>query len=180
MKLAGELGQALFDGKPVFSATEIIDFDTPGATIAEAEFRIICNPALDASEFRFVPKSGLVDSKDKVYDGPEPYVVISLDGKKRDEFANFSATMASSALMQKFYNIKDGTEAAIDTVVEAMKLFNDSKYRAQVDMIDKKLVGVDPNSLEGKELTEKRKALTANIMNDLMKPKQLVAATGGD
>jgi hypothetical protein len=171
VKLAGDLGQALFDGKPVFSATETIDFDTPGAIIAEAEFRIICNPDFDASQFRFIPKRGLVDSNGKVYDGAEPYVVISLDGKKRDEFASFGATMASSALMQKFYNIKDGTEAALDTVVEAMKLFNDSKFRAKVDAIDKKLAGIDLNSPEGKDLGEKRNAFAANILNDVMKPK---------
>src|SRR5262249_19215208 len=99
VKLAGGLGQALFDGKPVFSATETIDFDTPGAAIAEAEFRIICNPILDASEFQFIPKRGLVDKNNNVYDGPEPYIVISLDGKKRDEWATFSSTMASAAIM---------------------------------------------------------------------------------
>ena len=173
VKLAAGLGQGLFDGKPVFTATETIDFDTPGAPIAEAEFRIICGPTLDAGDFKFVPKRGLVDANDKVYDGPEAYIVISLDGKKRDELNDFAATMASSALLQKFYNVKDGTETAIDTAVEAMKLFNDSKFRAQVDAMDRKLVGVDPASEQGKELVEKRNALAANILSDVLKPTQL-------
>jgi hypothetical protein len=172
VKLAAGLGQALFDGKPVFSATETIDFDTPGAAIAEAEFRIICNPGLEASEFRFIPKRGLVDTNDKTYDGPEPYIVISLDGKKRDEWASFSATMASAAILQKFYNVKDGTEAAIDTVVEAMKVFNDFKFRSQVDALDKRIATADPGSAEQQELTEKRNALAANILSEVLQPKQ--------
>ena len=172
VKLAGGLGQALFDGKPVFSATETIDFDTPGAPIAEAEFRIICSPGLDASEFRFIPKRGLVGQGDKVYDGPEPYVVISLDGKKREEWASFSATMASAAVMQKFYNVKDDTETAIDTVVEAMKLFNDFKFRSQVDALDKRIATVAAGSAELKELTQKRNALAANILTDVLQPTQ--------
>jgi hypothetical protein len=49
--------------------------------------------------------------------------------------------MASAAIMQKFFNVKDGTEAVIDTVVDAMKLYNNSRFRAQVDAIDKKLAG---------------------------------------
>ena len=171
VKLAGNLGQALFDGRPVFSATETIDFDTPGAPIAEAEFRVLCNPSFDASEFRFIPRRGLV-ANETVYDGPEPYIVISLDGKKRPELESFTATAASAAVMQKFFNLKDGAEAAIDALVEGMKLFNDSRFRAQVDAIDKKLAGgIDPNSAEGKELAERRQALAANILNDLMKPK---------
>jgi hypothetical protein len=173
VKLAAGLGQALFDGKPVFAATETIDFDTPGAPIAEAEFRVICGPALDAADFKFVPKRGLVGAGDKVYDGPEPYIVISLDGRKREDLSTFAATMASSALLEKFYNVKDGSETAIDTVVEAMKLLNDSKFRSQVDAVDRKLTGIDLDSDEGKALKEKRAALAANILNDVLKPKLL-------
>ena len=33
--------------------------------------------------------------------------------------------------MQKFFNQKDGTETAIDTLVAAAQLYNDSKYRSQ-------------------------------------------------
>ncbi len=180
VRLAAGLGQALFDGAPVFTATETIDFDTPGAPIAEAEFRVICNPDLDASEFKFIPKRGLVDPKDREYDGPEPYIVISLDGKKRDEWTTFSATVASAAVMQKFFNVKESGEATLDTVVEAMKLFNDSKFRAQVDAVDRKLSAIDPASSEFQELTERRKALAANILTDVLRPKAQLAAPAKD
>ena len=173
VKLAAGLGRALFDGKAVFAATETIDFDTPGVPIAEAEFRVICGPGLDAPDFKFVPKLGLVGLGDKVYDGPQPYIVISLDGRKREDLSTFTATMASSALLEKFYNVKDGSEVAIDTVVEAMKLLNDSKFRSQVDAVDRKLAGIDIDSEEGKALKEKRAALAANILNDVLKPKLL-------
>ena len=41
LKLAGNLGQALFDGSPVFSATETLDFNIPGGEDASADFRVV-------------------------------------------------------------------------------------------------------------------------------------------
>jgi len=172
IKLAGNLGQALFDGKPVFAATETLDFDIPGATSPEAEFRVICNPDFDPTPLKFEPKKGLVDkSTGAPYKGDEPYIVLSLDGKQREEFAAFAPTAASAVLLEKFFNVKDGSEAALDTLVESMKLLSDSKYRFQADSVKRKLDAATAGSDEAKALKERYDALLANILNDTMKPK---------
>jgi hypothetical protein len=172
VKLAGNLGQALFDGKPVFSATETLDFDMPGATSPEAEFRVICNPDFDPTPFRFEPKQGLLDrATGAPYRGDEPYIVLSLDGKQRDQFAGFAPTAASATILEKFFNVKDGTEAVLDTLLESMKLLSDSKFRSQADAVKRKLDASPPGSDEAKALKDRYDALLANILTDTMKPK---------
>jgi hypothetical protein len=42
-----------------------------------------------------------------------------------------------------------------------------------VDAVDRKLIGIDLDSDEGKALKEKRAALAANILSDVLKPKLL-------
>jgi len=97
--------------------------------------------------------------------------VLSLDGKPREEFAAFSPTAASAVLLEKFFNVKDGSEAALDTLVESMKLLSDSKYRFQADGVKRKLDAAPAGSDEAKALKERYDALLANILNDTMKPK---------
>ena len=173
VKLAGDLGQALFDGTPVFSATETLDFDIPGATSPEAEFRIVCNPDFDPTPYRFEPRKGLLDRDTGTpYAGDEPYIVLSLDGKQQDQFAGFTPTAASATLIEKFLNVKEGSEAAMDTLVESMKLFSDSKFRFQADSVKRKLEASTAGSDEAKALEERYKALLANIQNEAMRPKQ--------
>ena len=53
VKLAAGLGQGLFDGKPVFTATESIDLRHPGCTHRRSGgFRIICGPDARRDEFQ--------------------------------------------------------------------------------------------------------------------------------
>jgi hypothetical protein len=155
----------------VFSATETLDFDMPGATSPEAEFRIICNPTLDATAFRFQPNRGLIDrTSKKVYDGDEPYIVLSLDGRQREEFAGFAPTALTATLLEKFYTIKDGAEAAVETLVDAMTLYSDSRFRLQADSVKRKLDAAPKNSAEAEALKARYDALLANILNEAMKP----------
>lgn len=173
VKISGDLGHKLLDGRPVFSVTETIDFDVPGTTTAEADFRILANPSLDVAPYKFDTKKGLVDrSSNDPYDGNEPYVVISLDGKKHDDFAQFTPTAASATLLEKFLNVQDGTEATIDAFVQGIKLFSDSKFRAQADAMQKKMDQIqDHDSDQYKELEKRRNAFVENILDDVMKPK---------
>jgi hypothetical protein len=56
-------------------------------------------------------------------------------------------------------NIKEGSEAVLGAFLDAVKLFNDSKYRSQADAVQKKMDAItDRESAEFKEL-EKRKKL---------------------
>ena len=89
---------------------------------------------------------------------------------------NFTPSVASAALLKQFFDIQDGSSAVLDTFVDAMKLFNDSKFRAEADkaqaQIDKLIAGgTDPNSDEVKNLQARKKALATNILQDVLKPK---------
>ena len=130
------------------------------------------NPTLDPSAFKIDPKRGLVDPKSlKEYSGDEPYILLSLDGAKQDAFASFAPTAASSSVMQKFFNVKEGGQVAMDTLVDALKLYNDAKFRSQADELKKRLDGAADGSDEEKALQARYAALIANITNDVMKPK---------
>lgn len=179
VKLAGNLGQALFDGKPAFSATETLDFDVPGGEEATADFRVVCNPSFDPSAFHVNPKLGLIDPRtQKVYDGDEPYIVLSLDGRKQDLFATFTPTAASAAIMQRFFNVKEGSEVLMDTLVDALKLYSDSKFRAQADAVKTSINELPANSDARKALQDRYDALIANILTDALKPSRTAAGAG--
>jgi hypothetical protein len=176
VKLLGDLGHALFDGKPAFDPNVSLDFDVPGAPPITADFRIVCNSDFDPTPFRFVPGKGLLDQGGKLYSGNSPYIVLSLDGREQSDFVNFTPTVASAALLKQFFDVQDGSSAVLDTFVDAMKLLNDSKFRTEADkvqaQIDKLIAGgADPNSDDVKNLQGRKKALAANILEDVLKPK---------
>jgi hypothetical protein len=171
LKLAGNLGHALFDGKPVFAATETLDFDVPGAQNATADFRVVCNPFFDPSTFKVDPKRGLIDPQtQQPYQGDEPYIILSLDGRTQEQYASFTPTAASAAVMERFFSVKEGSEAIVDTLVDALKLYNDSQFRAQADVVKKSLDAATPDSDQRKKLQERYNALVANILSDVLKP----------
>ena len=80
--------------------------------------------------------------------------------------------MAGAAVLERFFNAREGAEVALDTVVSAMKLYNDWKFRDQAKGVKQKLDALsDKNSDEAKKLTERSQALLANILTEEMKPK---------
>ncbi|WP_179505798.1 MULTISPECIES: hypothetical protein [unclassified Sphingomonas] len=168
VKLAGNLGEALFDGHPSFSVSGSIDFDNAGMPIATASFRILADPALGAEEFRYVPGRGLV-SGDTVYDGDEPYVVLNLDGKERPELASFAPTAASGAVLQRFFQVRDGGEAATDTLLQGVQLVSDLHYR-DLALAKRAAIAAAASETEKAALQAQYDALLKNIVADVMKP----------
>jgi hypothetical protein len=169
VKLAGGLGDALFDGKPAFSITNSINFDVPGGTLARADFRVLSHEPLLDTGWKYNDDRGLVDSTGKVYDGDEPYIVISLDGKKRDNLKDFAPTVASAAILQKFFNMRDRAAASIDTLVDGIKLASDMKYRDQAVALKSRIDAL-PAGDEKARLQAQYDALLENIGNPVLKP----------
>jgi hypothetical protein len=169
VKLAGNLGEALFDGRPAFSITESIDFNTPGVPRATADFRIMADPGFDADSYHYVAGRGLVDKAGKVYDGDEPYVVISLDGAAKPELEKFSPTVASAAVLQRFFQLKDGAEASIDTVVQGIQLVSDVSYRDKA-LAKKAQIGAAAAGTDTTALKADYDALVKNISNPALRP----------
>ena len=167
-KLAGSLGEALFDGHPAFSVTESIDFATPGLPIAKADFRILAGSALAADQYRYDPEHGLVDASGAVYDGDEPYVVLNLDGRENKQLEGFAPSVASAAVLQRFFSVKDGGEASINAVTEGLHLFSDLQYR---DRALKLKAQIDAGTGDTGALQSSYDAILKNISSDVIRPR---------
>jgi len=175
-KLIGNVGKALSNGTPALKQTEEITFVTPGSTTAEAGFCLLIADNVEQQVLKEyeVNTEGMlvrVDDKKTIYDGPEPYVVISLDGRANDDFKGFMPTAATAAILDKFYNVNDGGSMPLDQLVEGLKLYNDIKFREKANTVAKKLKEMkDTNSEEYKGLLVIFNAYVANVNNAILKP----------
>jgi hypothetical protein len=167
-KLVGNAGHALFDGVK-FSITEAIDFDIWGSAPAVAGFRIISTNN-DLSGYTYSDAGGLVDAKGNKYSGDDPYVVISLDGAQRDNLKSFAPTVASAAILGRFFSVTDGSQVAIDSLVQGLQFVSDSKYRDQALHIKTQLADPNTDTATKAELQKQLDAALKNIVSDAMKP----------
>ena len=112
LKLVQDVGDAIFNGKPNYSPTIEINFSDVGdPTVAGYQilFKSQDDPNTAAQSLQFVPGQGLIDPKTKApYNGDAPYLVLALDGAKRDALKSFTPLAASANLLSTFFNIKDG------------------------------------------------------------------------
>lgn len=171
-KLASGLADALFDGKPAFSFDETLDFNTPGRVLPTADFRVLASNNFEeaAKKLRFDPTRGLVDGAGRAYEGDEPYVVISLDGAERPKLVDFAPTVASAAVLKRFFNIRDGANASVEAVLGGLKLLSDSKYRFEADALKKTISALSAEDPNRQKLQERYDALIKNITDERMKP----------
>ena len=172
-KLLGEIGSRLFDCPPKFKATEPLAFKRPGDIPPQADFRLIIdqdvNPAV-LQDYRISQDGRLVNKSGSPYDGDNPYMIISLDGRKDEDYAKFTATAASSALLEQYYNIREGQNGSLVPILDAIKLYNDWKFRQKADAISGELKKLPANSEEYKKKKSEYDAMVKNIMDDLLKP----------
>ena len=174
-KIAGNAGEALFDGKPVFDRTEGLDIYFPGSPPLPPGFRLITPDNVDLVEPGFRDKyhvnavGAVVDASDQPYRGKMPYIVISVDGTEQPEFASFTPTAASAAILSKFFGTGEQGQIAND-LIKAVQVFNDVVFRTQVDKLDAEIKKAR-TAKEKAALKEKREALVKNIAEELLKPK---------
>ena len=174
-KLVGSIGEAIFDGSPIFQSSEAIDIFLPGKPPMPPGFALVTSDNVDRIDPTFrdkyqVNKRGkVVDGKGNEYKGDIPYIVISLDGTKSEEFNSFTPTAASAAILSRFFGVKDKQGQSMDILLNALKLYNDFSNRKEIDKIDKRLENVSGE--EKATLEKKREALLKNIFEELLKPK---------
>ena len=173
-KIVGVAGEALFDGKPIFEASEPLNIYLPGEYPLEPGFALIASQNVDLIDkefrlkFRINNEGRVVDmANGNPYDGDAPYIVISIDGTPQPEYSSFTPTAACAAIMSRFFGMKDGQAQPIDSLIDALKLYNDFTYRLDVDKLDKQIEGL-PNGEEKDNLKMKREALAKNILTDLL------------
>lgn len=109
----------------------------------------------------------LVMSKNgKQYLGPKPYIIMSIDGSEKASFKSFSPTIASAALLKKFYGITENSP--INEMSEILNVYNDFTYVQKFNKTKKELE--DATGERKSELEELMKAYEKNIQNaDLYK-----------
>ncbi|MDO8873190.1 MAG: hypothetical protein Q7V05_10740 [Methanoregula sp.] len=174
VKLAGVVGESVFDGKPAFSTSDGLNFFLPGSIPVPSGFALITDKNVDSldPEFRekyHVDKYGQVVDKSGIkYKGDIPFIVISLDGSTQKELESFIPTAATAAMLSRFYGIKDGQQQNLDNLINAVKIFNDFKYRTQVDALDTEIEKCTVPA-QKEEMKKKRDALAKNIITDLLK-----------
>lgn len=169
ISVVSDWADALIDGKASFSITDSLDFDLPGVEPPTADFRVLTNdPSLLG--MKFDPKQGLLGPGGTRYNGDSPYVVVSLDGKARDELKSFAPTIATAGILKQFFNMRDLGQASADAVLAGAKLINDMKYRE--DAIDLKAkVDAETDQAKKKDLQAQLDAVMKNILTPELAPK---------
>jgi hypothetical protein len=170
IKLVSTLVNSLSDSRTEFSVSERLEFELPDGAPIAAGHLVLCESSFDPTPFTFKLGTGLIDGNGQPYAGDEPYIVLLLDGKKRDAFKDFTPTAASAALLERFLQQKDGSELVIQSIVDAVKLYSDMRFRKEADKLSERLQGLDSASEEFAATKKKMDALIANIGEQLLKP----------
>jgi hypothetical protein len=157
---------ALIDGRAAFSVSDSIDFNLPGVAAATAEFRVLAQH--DLTNMTFDPKDGLKTAAGALYDGDEPYVVISLDGAPRPNLEHFAPTVAAAGVLKQFFNMRNLGEASADAVLAGVRLANDLKFRKEATDLKTQVNGL---SGDAKAVLQARlDAVLKNISTPELKP----------
>lgn len=179
LNIGSKLGDAMFSGKPNLAATIEVQFQSPILPPTEPREFIIFNDR-DIEEFKDLkvavvnlsggPKLRLVyKSNNSVYKGKAPYLIVLLDGRKREDLVNFSATLASASMLKKFYGAENKAGEITEALQDAMKLYNDSIYKGKGNLLKERMDKLPKDSDEYKKLKNLYQAYAANIQTDNFK-----------
>ncbi|WP_448670439.1 hypothetical protein [Pseudoxanthomonas mexicana] len=174
-KIGGKIANGLKDNEAEFSATSSLNFDNAGDKV-KAGYRLITRNSVDKQtlEALTIKNGKLVEkaSPNTPYSGDIPHVVVAIDGARKQSLKDFAAQAASANLLQRFYNIRENGQTQADSLIEALKLFNDARYRDDAqDILD--LIATGHLSDEEKaKLQARYEAIIKNIGNKEFIPKQ--------
>jgi hypothetical protein len=172
--LVGRIGEHLFDGKPPFTVTEELNFLRPGDEAPQQGFHLMTLDGFDlaAEGCEFDQEKGelVQNANGQPYAGRHPYVIFSLDGMINAEYEQFTATAASAALLERFYNVGEGQGQVLGDLMEAVGLYNDWQFRQKADKMKAKLDAAQEGSEEKTKLQAQYDAYVANIQNQHLKP----------
>ena len=179
IKMAGELGKALFESKAFMKDNIPFYFDSPDMPLANARAAIVYN---DKDEYLFKDyKPGFVKtgeenrkalvhkSTGKEYRGKAPYVLLSIDGRDRNqELSEFSPKIAAASIIEKFYGTDIETKST-EIIEDAMMLYNDLTYHKKAVKLQEDMKKLNANSKEYKKAKELLEAYKKNIQSDQFK-----------
>lgn len=170
IRIAGSIGNRLFDTHAEFSISESINFDLPGSPSATADFRLLCRSDGLAADYRYVDGQGLISrTSGHSYTGDQPYVVISLNGAVQEDLVDFAASAASAGVLKRFFDISEEGQSSIKDLMEGLMLLSDWRFREKAVKLDDAIAAL-PDGAERTKLMQKRDAIIANINNKALKP----------
>jgi len=174
VKLAGNAGSQILNGHPALDENIQLDFSFGGGGLPQPGYWIFSAGPIDGTQFVFDPVRGLVKRSDKSpYDGDVPVVVVTIDGTAVEGVSNFTPMLAGASVLGRFFNQKENSEVAMDTILDAVKLVNDLTFRKKAEEAKSKLATLPPDSSERKRLEDAIKAFNQNISESRL---QLAAA----
>lgn len=133
-------------------------------------FWILSSGVVDVDKYEYDPNKGLIDkTTSRPYDGPDPIIVVSIDGGGVDHFPNFTPLLVSASVLGRFFNQKDGSEVAMDTALDAVKLLNDLTYRKKAEETKNRLASLAQDSPDRQKLQDALKTFNANIGESRLK-----------
>lgn len=184
VRTASKLSNAIFETAPFLREDIAFRFETPGVPILQAKQMVICNER-DKQEF-MAYQPGLTTEvggnkrpvlihrqTQKPYRGNAPYMMVSVDGRKRDALKEFTPKLASAAMIEKFYGSSLEVQE-MDVLEEAMLLFNDFHYYKKAKDLEQSLMSLDgstldPNSEDFRKATKLLNAYVNNIRNEVFR-----------
>lgn len=135
--IASKLGKAIFETKPFFKGDFNIRLDTPGQIPTRAKYVLITDNKFEKEFINYKPTNVTIGdfnqirltnkTTNKEYSGDAPYILVSLDGREREDLKNFKPTHASAAIIEQFYGT-DTSSQSIEVVQDALMLYNDYHY----------------------------------------------------
>lgn len=174
IKIIGEIGEALTDGKAFMIGDFPIRFDTPGISILQSGKILFMDnndrdELLSQTEWQTDGYARISKQTGKPYKGNAPYISASLDGKERDDYKTFTPKLASTAILSRFFH-SDQSSPVIDAVGKALDLYNNFDFHQKALREKGKMDScADNQSEEYKKAETLYKAFLSNITNDLFK-----------
>lgn len=172
INLISQIGNTIFDGQPTFKTTVSIDINIAGTSPQKEGPLLVVpddTPASFATENQ-ITNGTLINSQTKAeYRGEIPYCILGLDGSIREDLATFAPSALSASLLSRFLAIPADGSSNADTVLKALQLYNDWRFRKDIEELDKKISN-ETNPDTKAELQASREALLKNILNDELKP----------
>ncbi|CAL2083354.1 hypothetical protein [Tenacibaculum sp. 190524A02b] len=174
--IVSKLGKAIFETKPFFRGDFTIRLDTPGQLPTKARYVLITDKKFEKEFINYRPKSVQVGDStqvrvvhkttQKAYEGDAPYVLISLDGREREDLKNFKPTHASAAIIEQFYGT-DANSQSVEVVQDALMLYNDYHYFEKAQKQKEKLENLEEGSDAYKSVKLLYDAYVKNINSDI-------------
>lgn len=187
MNMFASLGKALIETDPFLRSRFNIRFQTPALEITQPKNVVLFN---DEHADEFVGYSALpvsVGGREQMrlvhsqgqdeYSGPAPYIIASLDGRKRTDLEGFRAKHASAEHIEDFY-AADGPSSVVAVLEDALELYNDMAFRRKADKLAASIGELDEGSAARAEAEKLLDAYRKNIRTDLLRPAKAAAAEG--